>query len=36
MAHVTFSSPRMKKDITVYAVAGDNRTVPAVASLMGR
>ncbi len=31
MANVTFSSPRMKKDLTVYAVAGDTRTLLAVA-----
>ncbi|PXW94354.1 ferredoxin [Sphaerotilus hippei] len=31
MANVTFSSPRMKKDITVYAVAGDTQTLLAVA-----
>lgn len=31
MANVTFSSPRMAKDITVYAVAGDRGTVLAVA-----
>lgn len=31
MANVTFSSPRMKKDVTVYAVAGDTRTLLSVA-----
>lgn len=31
MANVTFSSPRMKKDLTVYAVAGDTKTLLAVA-----
>jgi ferredoxin len=31
MANVTFSSPRMKHDITVYAVAGDTHTLLAVA-----
>jgi ferredoxin len=31
MANVTFSSPRMKKDLTVYAVAGDTQTLLAVA-----
>lgn len=31
MANVTFSSPRMKKDLTVYAIAGDTRTLLAVA-----
>ncbi len=31
MANVTFSSPSMKKDVTVYAVAGDTKTLLAVA-----
>ncbi len=31
MANVTFSSPRMKKDVTVYAVAGDTHTLLSVA-----
>jgi len=31
MANVTFSSPRMKKDLTVYAVAGDTKTLLSVA-----
>jgi ferredoxin len=31
MANVTFSSPRMPKDITVYAVAGDTDTLLKVA-----
>ena len=31
MANVTFSSPRMKKDVTVYATAGDTHTLLAVA-----
>ncbi|WP_442776700.1 2Fe-2S iron-sulfur cluster-binding protein [Sphaerotilus montanus] len=31
MANVTFSSPRMKKDVTVYAVAGDTQTLLSVA-----
>ncbi len=31
MAIVTFSSPRMKKDVTVYAVAGDTHSLLAVA-----
>lgn len=31
MANVTFSSPRMPKDITVYAVAGHTQTLLAVA-----
>ena len=31
MANITFSSPAMKKDLTVYAVAGDRRTLLSVA-----
>ncbi len=31
MANVTFSSPRMARDITVYAVAGDRGTILALA-----
>ena len=31
MANVTFSSPKMAKDITVYAIAGDRGTILAVA-----
>jgi ferredoxin len=31
MANVTFSSPRMKHDLTVYAVAGDTHTLLSVA-----
>ena len=31
MANVIFSSPTMSKDVTVYAVAGDTRTILAVA-----
>lgn len=31
MANVTFSSPAMKKDLTVYATAGDCQTLLAVA-----
>lgn len=31
MANITFSSPRMANDITVYAVAGDRGTILAVA-----
>ena len=31
MANVTFSSPVMAKDITVYAVAGDRGTILALA-----
>ena len=31
MANVTFSSPRMKKDVTVYAVAGDTKTLLGIA-----
>ena len=34
MANVTFSSPSMKKDLTVYAVAGDTKTLLAVAKAM--
>jgi len=31
MANVTFTSPRMTRDVTVYAVAGDTKTLLAVA-----
>ena len=31
MANVTFSAPTLSKDITVYAVAGDNKTLLGVA-----
>jgi ferredoxin len=31
MAIITFSSPVLKKDVTVYATAGDRRTLLAVA-----
>ena len=31
MANVTFSSPAMRKDLTVYAVAGDRRSLLSVA-----
>lgn len=31
MANVIFSSPAMKRDLTVYAVVGDRRTLLAVA-----
>ena len=31
MPNVTFSSPQMKKDVTVYAVAGDTKTLLSVA-----
>lgn len=31
MANITFSSPAMKKDVTVYAVAGDRKTLLSVA-----
>jgi len=31
MANVTFSSPHMQKDVTVYAVAGDTQTLLSVA-----
>ena len=31
MANVTFTSPRMQRDVTVYAVAGDTHTLLSVA-----
>lgn len=31
MANVTFTSPRLKRDLTVYAVAGDTQTLLSVA-----
>lgn len=31
MANITFASPRMAKDVTVYAVAGDRGTILAIA-----
>ena len=31
MANITFSSPKLKKEITVYATAGDTRSLLAVA-----
>ena len=31
MANITFSSPALKKDVTVYAVAGDRRSLLSVA-----
>ena len=31
MANVTFTSPRMPRDVTVYAVAGDTHTLLSVA-----
>jgi ferredoxin len=31
MPNVTFSSPKIKKDLTVYAIAGDTKTLLAVA-----
>lgn len=31
MANVTFTSPQMPKDVTVYAVAGDTQTLLSVA-----
>jgi ferredoxin len=31
MANVTFTSPSMKRDVTVYAVAGDTNTLLSVA-----
>jgi rubrerythrin/ferredoxin len=33
MANITFSSPRMAKDVTVYAIAGDRGTILAVAKM---
>ncbi len=35
MANITFSSPTLPKDITVYAVAGDNHTLLDVAKKHG-
>ena len=35
MANITFTSPRLKKDITVYATAGDTHTLLAVAKQHG-
>ncbi|CAA7623655.1 2Fe-2S iron-sulfur cluster-binding protein [Magnetospirillum sp. SS-4] len=35
MANVTFSAPTLDKDITVYAVAGDNKTLLGVARQHG-
>ena len=32
MANITFSSPSMARDVTVYAVAGDRGTVLAVSA----
>ncbi len=31
MANVTFTSPKLKKDVTVYATAGDTQTLLSVA-----
>ena len=31
MANITFSSPSMARDVTVYAVAGDRGTILAIA-----
>jgi ferredoxin len=31
MANITFSSPKMKKDLTIYATAGDTSTLLAIA-----
>ena len=36
MSNVTFSSPSMARDITVYAVAGDRGTILGVAKLQPR
>ena len=33
MPNVTFSSPAMKKDVTVYAVAGDTQTLLGIAKV---
>ena len=33
MANITFTSPRMKKDVTVYATAGDTQSLLAVAKV---
>jgi len=33
MANVTFSSPKLKKDLTVYATAGDTSTLLALAKM---
>lgn len=35
MANITFSSPVMHKDVTVYAVAGDTKTLLALAEKHG-
>lgn len=35
MANVTFSAPTLGKDVTVYAVAGDNKTLLGVAKPYG-
>ncbi len=35
MANVTFSSPAMKKNVTVYAVAGDRQTILGLAQKHG-
>lgn len=31
MANITFSSPKLKKDVTIYATAGDTQTLLSVA-----
>lgn len=35
MPNITFSSPKMKKDLTVYAAAGDRKTILGVAKASG-
>ena len=35
MANITFSSPAMKKDVTLYAVAGDRQTILGLAKAHG-
>lgn len=35
MPNITFSSPKMKKDLTVYAAAGDRKTILGVAKANG-
>lgn len=35
MPNITFSSPKMRKDVTVYAAAGDRKTILGVAKTHG-
>ena len=35
MPNITFSSPKLRKDLTVYAAAGDRRTILGVAQTHG-